>query len=261
MLDIFFLIFLFLVGLSAGTLGSIIGVGGGIIITPVLTLLGLPPSTIASTSIFAVTASSISSNISYSKKNLINYKIGIKIGIFSIPGAVLGAIFSNYVSNNEFKIYFAVLLIVTGIYIIIKNKITANKRYNRDKDEKRRNFLFIYCISFFAGIVSSFFGVGGGIIFVPILLMIMQMNMINASPTSQFIILISSIVGVISHSILQHPAYDYVIPLMLGSVLGAQIGVRLFNVINERFLRIIFGIVLISVAVKFIVDVIHINYQ
>ncbi|MDW3621450.1 MAG: sulfite exporter TauE/SafE family protein, partial [Nitrososphaeraceae archaeon] len=91
-----FLLFPFfvLVGLIAGILGSMIGVGGGIIISPVLTFLGLSPPQVASTSLFAVSSTSISSTLAYSKSKKIQYLLGIKMALLSIPGAIIGSFFS-----------------------------------------------------------------------------------------------------------------------------------------------------------------------
>ena len=107
MLDI--VIFLFLVGLGAGTVGSIIGIGGGIIIKPALTLMGFAPAQIASTSLIAVTSTSASSTIAYSRQRKIDYRTGLKMVIFSIPGSIIGAFISTDISLEFFKLSFAIL--------------------------------------------------------------------------------------------------------------------------------------------------------
>jgi len=244
-------IILIIIGFGAGILGSLIGVGGGIIITPALTYMDFPPSVIASSSLLAVFATSISSTLTYVRKKYVNYWLGIKLALPAIPGSIIGGIFTNFVLLEDFKIYFAILLISIGIYILIKNKIISRTIVTIPK-----HFLYLIIIfgNFGAGIISSFFGVGGGIIFVPILVIIYKMKMINASPTAQFTLLISTMTGLITHIMLEHPEYSYGILLALGSFFGAQIGSRSIQRINENILSKILSFSLIIIAINLIID-------
>jgi len=245
------LLVMIIIGCGAGILGSLIGVGGGIIITPILTYMNFSPSVIASSSLFAVFATSISSTLTYAKKKYVNFSIGIKLALPAIPGAIIGGFFTDLVILEDFKIYFAILLISIGIYIFIKNKIISRTIVTIPK-------IFLYLIivigNFSAGIISSFFGVGGGVIFVPILVILFKMEMINASPTSQFTLLLSTITGLITHIFLEHPEYSYGILLAIGSFFGAQIGSRSIHRINENILSKIFSFSLIFIAINLMLD-------
>jgi uncharacterized protein len=249
LLELFIIIVI--IGFGAGILGSLIGVGGGIIITPALTYMNFPPSVIASSSLLAVFATSFSSTLTYVRKQYVNYWLGMKLALPAIPGSVIGGFLTNFVLLDDFKIYFAILLISVGIYILIKNKII-----NRTIDTIPKPLLFLVLIfgNFSAGITSSFFGIGGGIIFVPILVIIYKMKMINASPTAQFTLLISTITGLITHIILEHPEYSYGILLAIGSFFGAQIGSRSIHRINENILSKILSFSLIIIAIHLIID-------
>ena len=249
MLELF--VILIIIGFGAGILGSLIGVGGGIIITPALTYMGFPPSVIASSSLIAVFATSISSTLTYVSKKYVNYWLGIKLALPAIPGSIIGGIFTNFVLLEDFKIYFAILLISVGIYILIKNKIISRTIVTIPKPLLYSVLIFG---NFGAGIISSFFGVGGGIIFVPILVIIYKMKMINASPTAQFTLLISTMTGLITHIMLEHPEYSYGILLALGSFFGAQIGSRSIQRINENILSKILSFSLIIIAINLIID-------
>lgn len=232
-------------------MGSLIGVGGGIIMTPALTFMEFPPSVIASSSLLAVFATSISSTLTYVRKKYVNYWLGIKLALPAIPGSIIGGFFTNLVLLEDFKIYFAILLISVGIYIFFKNKIISKTIVTIPKPLL---YLVLILGNFSAGIISSFFGVGGGIIFVPILVIIYKMKMINASPTAQFTLLISAITGLITHIILAHPEYSYGIVLAIGSFFGAQIGSRSINRINENILSKILSFSLIITAINLIID-------
>ena len=249
MFEIFVIIII--IGFGAGVLGSLVGIGGGIIITPALTYMHFSPTVIASSSLFAVFATSISSTLTYVKKNYVNYWLGFKLALPAIPGSIIGGFLTDFVLLDEFKIYFAILLISVGFYILIKNKIISKNLGTIPKPL----LLFILIFgSFSAGIISSFFGVGGGIIFVPILVIIYKMKMINASPTSQFILLISATIGLITHIILEHPEYSYGCLLAIGFFFGAQLGSRSIHRINENILSKILSFSLILIAINLIVE-------
>lgn len=249
MIDLF--IILVIIGFGSGILGSLIGVGGGIVMTPLLTYMGFSPAVIASSSLIAIFATSISSTLTYIRKKYINYWLGLKLALPAIPGSIIGGFFSNFISLEYFKIYFAILLTVVGLYIFFKNKI-MNKTL--DRTPKPLFYLILISGTFGAGIISSFFGIGGGIIFVPILVIIYKMKMINASPTAQFTLLISTITGLLTHIILEHPDYSYGIALAFGAFFGAQLGSRSIHLVNENILSKIFSFSLIMIAINLIID-------
>lgn len=249
MIELF--IILVIVGFGSGIIGSLIGVGGGIVMTPVLTYMGFSPAVIASSSLIAVFATSLSSTLTYVRKKYINYRLGLQLALPAIPGSIIGGFFSNFVSLDYFKIYFAILLTSVGLYIFFKNQI-INKTLNRTP--KPVFYLILIFGTFGAGVISSFFGIGGGIIFVPILVIIYKLKMINASPTAQFTLLISTITGLLTHIILEHPDYSYGITLALGAFFGAQLGSRSIHLINENILNKILSFSLITVAINLIID-------
>jgi len=242
-------------GFAAGLLGSIIGLGGGIIIVPVLTFFGFSPALAASNSIFAVFSNAIASSISYAKQRRIEYSIGLKLGILSIPGTVVGAFISSEITPSIFKILFALILISASIYIFSKRKI-EQKNYNLSKQ------IMILAIgaSFVAGIISGLFGVGGGIIFVPLMVVAMGLSMKNAAPTSQFILLFASGSALVTHTILGHPDFYQALLLATGAFVGGLIGARLSLEIKENSLKILISMVMIAVAVKLFIDSLEVPF-
>ena len=239
-------------GFAAGVLGSMIGLGGGIIVVPVLTFLGFPPTVAASNSLFAALSNAIASTISYSRQKRIEYSLGLKLGLLAIPGTVLGAVISTDVTPEIFKILFGLVLIVSAIYIFLRKKIET-----RERTLSYQMMVFAVGISFFAGIISSFFGIGGGILFVPLMVVGMGMAMKKAAPTSQFILLFVSLSGVITHSILGHPDFTQAGFLAIGSFIGGLVGARLSLDIKERYLQILVSVVILIAAAKLFFDSVY----
>ncbi|MFB5623607.1 MAG: sulfite exporter TauE/SafE family protein [Nitrosopumilus sp.] len=236
-------------GFAAGILGSMIGLGGGVIVVPVLTFLGFPPTAAASNSLFAALSNAIASTISYSKQKRIEYPLGLKLGLLSIPGTVLGALISSDVAPDVFKILFGFVLIASAAYIFLRKKIET-----REKTISKQMMVFAIGASFFAGIVSSFFGIGGGIIFVPLMVVGMGMAMKKAAPTSHMILLFASFSGVVVHSLLGHPDFFQAGLLAIGSFVGGLVGARLSVDIKERYLQILVSVVILIASAKLFYD-------
>jgi uncharacterized protein len=108
--------------------------------------------------------------------------------------------------------------------------------------------------SFFAGIISSLFGIGGGSVFVPLMVVAIGLSMKLAAPTSQFILMFAAFSGMIMHSILGHPNYYEAAMLSIGSFAGGLIGSKLSTRVDERKLRLFVILVLGVTAAKLVID-------
>ena len=241
-------------GFAAGVLGSMIGLGGGIIIVPVLTFFGFSPTLAASNSLFAAFTNAVASTISYSRQKRVEFSLGIKLGLLTIPGTVLGAYVSSDVTPEIFKILFGFVLIASAVYIFLRKKIES-----KEKNFSKQMMVFAIGASFFAGIISAFFGIGGGIIFVPLMVVGMGMAMKKAAPTSQLILLFASLSGVIVHTVLGHSDFLQAGLLGIGSFVGGLVGARLSVDINEKYLRILVSVVIIAAAIKMFFDSLNDN--
>jgi uncharacterized membrane protein YfcA len=240
-------IILIAVGLGAGTLGSMLGVGGGIIMVPALTFLGVPPVQAAATSLFAVTSTSVSSTVAYSRQKRIDYRRGVELAVAAIPGAVIGPFILGQIAPADFNLYFGILLIAVGLYIAFRSSILKEKPQGKVSPATHAA---VFAMAFGAGIISSFFGVGGGVVFVPVMLLIYGMSMRNAAPTSQLTLMLTSFAGLFTHVALGNPDYLYAIALSAGAVVGAQLGARWSKNAREALLQKMLGIALIAVAIR-----------
>ena len=249
-------LWLVLLGFAAGILGSMIGLGGGIIVVPALTFLGFPPTAAASNSLFAALSNATASTISYSRQKRIDFSLGIKLGMLSIPGTVLGAVVSTDAAPDIFKILFGFVLIASAAYIFLRKKIET-----REKTLSKQMTVFAVGASFFAGIISSFFGIGGGIVFVPLMVVGMGMAMKKAAPTSQLILFFASLSGVVVHSILGHPDFVQAGLLAVGSFFGGLVGARLSLHVRERYLQILVTAVILIAAGKLFLDSVYGNFN
>ena len=236
-------------GFAAGVLGSIIGLGGGIVAVPVMTFAGFPQTLAASNSLFAAFSNAIASTATYAKQKRIEYVIGLKLGLMCIPGTILGAFVSDIVTPVIFQVLFAMILISSAVYIFVKRKM-SEKSYNLT------NIMMVFAAgaSFFAGVISSLFGIGGGVVFVPLMVIGIGIAMRKAAPTSQLVLLFASFSGLIVHSFLGHPDFIQALLLSIGAFGGGLLGARLSLDIKETKLKIIVTIVLLAAAIKLVID-------
>ena len=236
-------------GFVAGVIGSIVGLGGGIVIVPVLTLLGIPHTTASSSSLFAAFSNSVGSTVSYYRQKRIDFKNGIRLGLFSIPGTIFGAILSAQATSDTFKILFGLVLVGSCYYLFVKRNFDSKSKIISSKI-----LLVSSAISFFAGILSSFFGIGGGIVFVPLMIIGLGIAVKNATATSQLVLLFSSASGMAVHALLGHANYEYALLMSIGSIMGGLVGARLSVEIKETRLRLLIIIVILIAAIKLFLD-------
>ena len=134
--------------------------GGGIINGPFLSYLDYIPSQISSTSLIAVIGTSISSSVQYIRKRLVAYKIGLALAISSIPGTLIGVQVSNFMSLDQFRYYFGVILAFTAIYLLFRKNLINSRKGEESITklfENRLKLTLLIVLSFFAGVISSYF--------------------------------------------------------------------------------------------------------
>lgn len=238
-----------LVGLGAGLVGSIVGLGGGIIIVPILTYFGMPPSTAAANSLFATLGNAASSTLVYSRQHRVHYGAFAKLAVAAVPGTVLGALASSHVASPTFKLLFAVLLVSCIIYMAI-----GRRMLNAEHSMGAAVLVIGVGSSFGAGVMSSFFGIGGGVIFVPLLVMLLGYTLRDSTATSQAILIPVSLAAVLSHAALGHPDYYNALFLMGGAVVGGMCGAQLSVRIKDTYLRAFASVVMALAALQLVLD-------
>ena len=180
------------------------------------------------------------------------------MALLSIPGAIIGSYFSIEIDPGYFKIILAIILAGTGIYLMYKKAIINGNSLSFNSTWVK---ILFYSSTFVAGIISSLFGVGGGVIYVPLMIMIIGLTMHMAAPTSQFVLMITSLVGLSIHIILGNPQYLPAVLLSIGAFTGAQIGSRLTSKLSEQKLRLILGITFVGIATKLMFDFYQVTYS
>jgi len=225
-----------LTGFIAGLFGSITGLGGGIVIVPVLTIFfHIPIHKAIGISLIAIVVNSSLASASYMRKGFTDFKLALSLEQSTVIGAILGAILSGFIEAK-------ILGYVLGIVLLFASfqMMTPVGRYAATKELKIWHLSPIYRIehpvigivlSFFGGCFAGMLGVGGGIFKIPIMCLIMKVPVKVAVATSSLMVLIT---GTSSAWIfyLRGDVYLELVLLLssgilLGSIIGSQIGIRI----------------------------------
>ncbi|MHC1569229.1 MAG: sulfite exporter TauE/SafE family protein [Candidatus Syntropharchaeia archaeon] len=255
--------YLFLmVGFFIGIAASVVGIGGGGFIVPFLTLyFGMDVQEAIGTSIFTIFFTSVSSSLVYHKKNLIDPLLGATILFTSVIGAVFGAFSTSHVSSTLLSAFFGIFMIFPSLVMLSGKELGIRKKpitsFSIERKTESGNYSIdiplVLLLGFFAGFLSGFFGIGGGILLVPLMLFIGVPTRISIA-TSLFVMVFTSLSGACTHFTLGNIDFTCAMPLIVGLLIGAQIGPRISVKIRTENLRRFFGIVLLYFCIKMILE-------
>jgi uncharacterized membrane protein YfcA len=237
-------------GLLASIFGSMVGLGGGFIVVPILRLFfRLGPAEAAGTSLALVVANSASGSLTYLLQKRVAVKIGLMIALGGFPGSILGAIAVRRIPGADWDWALALFLIVIGADLIWNRSHGLQSRTDVDVAQTQgMSHVAAGAAGFFVGFVSSLFGIGGGVLVVPLLLYFSQLPAHAIAATSQFAILLTSPVGLFTHALQGDIRIAYALPLVLGGLCGGPIGARLSGRLSAQQMRVLLAIALALAA-------------
>ena len=280
--NIFLIVF---IGMVVGALSGLFGVGGGFLMTPLLIFLGIPPVVAVGSEAPHVLASSVSGVIAHWRKKNVDFKMGFFLLSGGVIGSTLGVnLFKLLKTYGQIDIVIQFLFIIflgfIGISMAFESAKTTIKNYRTTsairtklhqhswihglpfKLRFHRSKLYISAIppiliGFFVGVLSAMMGVGGGFIMIPAMVYILGMSTNVVVGTSLFQIIFVTANSTFFQSYLNQTVDIVLSALMiLGGVIGAQIGVRIGSQLKAEYLRGILAILVLLVCAKILTDLI-----
>ena len=266
-----FVVSLSLISVSAGLLGSLIGLGGGVIIVPVLTLLYHVDIRLAiGASLLSVIATSSGAAVTYVREKLTNLRAGMFLEIATTIGAISGAYLTTIIASNSLYILFAIVLAYSALTILHKRKGSEiltrssdklanyldlhgsyyDKKLGRTIKYKVQNTKLGLGIMYVAGMVSALLGVGSGALKVPAMDAAMHMPIKASAATSDFMIGVTAAASAGAYFVRGEINPLISGPVVLGVLVGAIFGSRLLNKISSGLIKFIFVGVLVIIAVE-----------
>ena len=263
-MELTFLLIMLLIGIAAGILGALFGIGGGLFIVPALTLiLGLTTKEAAAISLVSIVATSVGGTVFYLDNKVVNIRLGLLLEISTVIGAIIGAVLSAYMDDWVVTLIFIIVLVISATRMLLNMKTEVKDdpegkflfhdvktgkeiRYNL-KNEKVG---FVTCS--LAGAISSLVGVGGGLIKVPVMNTMMGVPMKVATATSSYMIGITAFSGAIIFFLRGEIILDVAAFTAIGTFIGAIIGSRLSKKFDGSSMKRYFSILIFIVAIMMI---------
>ena len=270
-IDIFLLLFL---SLLVGVLSGLFGVGGGFLMTPFLIFMGIPPVYAVPNEVNNILATSVSGSLTHWFKNTLDYKMGLMIVAGGVFGTLLGiSTFTYFDGIGKISIIISLLymylLAIVGTLMLIEAFRTVTQKKTIKKKLHEHNWLQglplrmrfpksrLYesaltpiLLGLIVGFVAAMMGIGGAFLMVPAMIYIVGMPVKLIPGTSLFVTIFISAIVTVLHSF-NYGSIDFflVVPLILGSIVGVQLGQKLGQYLDSNQLKSLFALLLCSVAI------------
>ncbi|WP_413452385.1 sulfite exporter TauE/SafE family protein [Georgenia phoenicis] len=240
-----------LVGVVVGTLGA----GGGILSLPILVyVLGQDPHAAATASLVIVGATSLVSLVPHARRGNVQWRRGLVFGLLGVVGALGGARLAALVDADLLMTLLAALLLVVSL-VMLRRSLTDRRRNDDGVSEPASKgqvaqVVLTVVVASLVGLLTGFFGVGGGFIVVPALLLVMRVDMRLAVGTSLLVIVVNAVLGLVGR-VGQDLAVDWpvVAAFAVTSMAGGLLAGRFSARAKQRTLSLLFALLLLTVAV------------
>ncbi len=237
---------------------SMFGQGGGSLYTPILVLLGYATVVSISTSLVLNLLTALSAAIVYYRSGLID----TRLAAYFIPGVCIGAFFggalTNFVNPDILLWLFVVFLAGAGARMIYTWWERSPEAVECPFRFSRNMYIGIVVFSFAVGVISGLLGVGGGTLIVPFLIFICRYPTKNSAGTVSFIVIFSSLFGVIGHSAFGSLDLALIAVTAIAVFVGGSIGARFTVRIQPRYIKAGFGIILWIFAIQLVLKLLHV---
>ncbi len=266
-------VLLCLLGFGVGVFGTLVGAGGGFILTPVLLLVypNSSPALITAISLVAVFFNAGSGSIAYARQRRIDYRSGLVFAACTLPGAVVGVLVADQVSRPGFDMVMGIVLVALAAWLLRGHPEphghehgTGVARTIIDREGKeyryRANVKLGAVFSVGVGFLSSFLGIGGGVVHVPLLVALLGFPTHIATATSHFVLAIMALVATITHVV--SGTFHHLLglrraaALSVGVVFGAQLGAKLSRRLSGRVIHRLLAAGLLVLGLRLILSVV-----
>jgi uncharacterized membrane protein YfcA len=271
-LEIITTLLLSLLGFFAGFLGTLVGVGGGVVVVPLLILLfDLNSKRAVGTSLLMIVFTALSGTLAYFRQKRIDWKVGLVAAVTTVPGAIVGGFATQFVPSRILSIIFGATIFLIAISMLLRSfrKPRAIAGHvvdsRRERVWKRRvvdsaGKVFEYdariysglAFLFLGGLASGFLGIGGGLIVVPIFAAMVGLPIHIAVATSMLTMMFTSVAGVTTHILLGNVLIEYAAPLIVGILIGGQLGARTARQLKSLGLERVFAVAVLLIGIVLI---------
>ncbi len=275
----------FAMGLAVGFLSGMFGIGGGFLMTPLLIFIGVEPAVAVASVTTHVAASSFSGAIAYWRRNALDSTLALTLLAGGVVGTVGGvALFTWLRTLGQLDLVIGLsyvsFLSVVGVLMVAESVRAINRSRRGKPAELRRpgshvwfhglplklrfkrskiyvSAIPVLAIGFIIGFIGAIMGIGGGFLLVPMLIYLLRVPTATVIGTSMVLIFVTMTAATVLHAATNH-LVDAVLALilMVGGVIGAQFGAHAGQRIRGEWLRLLLGLLVLSVGLRFAVELV-----
>ena len=259
-------VFMYLAFFISAGISSMIGIGGGVLYVPILLAFGFPFYQAAAISIFIIIALSISASLVYYQAQLVDWKLALIIEPLTAIMSLMAGYYSSFIQVKELKILFILVLIVSGYFMLKPIKKIQDKFVNQRKwgywqrkfgeEEYSLNLIIGLPLSALAGLMAGLLGIGGGVIKVPLMVLLLGVPMKIAVGTSCFMVGLTALFGFCGHFFAGHFEPKMALILAIVVFAGAQTGSRISIKVDKILLKKIYAIFLFLISAWMMMNVV-----
>ena len=241
-------------GILVGLLGALLGIGGGMVIVPLLVFAwDYEPQLAIGTSVLMVLMNAVSGTWGYIRQKKVCVDAALKFAVATVPGAFLGSYAAEYLQGRLFYLVFGAFFVLAAINMYRKASKNAAGKTAGEVPEVYNWKLGVLC-SVGVGFLASILGIGGGIVHVPFMVYVLNFPVHVAIATSTCILAVSSLAGLVSHAMLGHIVWTSGLAIGAGAFVGAQDGVALAQRLQSGILMKLASVLVLITGIKFLLD-------
>jgi uncharacterized protein len=255
-------------GIGIGGYGTVVGIGGGPLLVPILhSLYAWPIEEVVASSLFVVLLNATSGSIGYARQGRIDVKGGLALSLAAMPGALLSGLIHHLVRIPFFDAIFGAFLLALAGYTVLRVDQfdqAARQRPRRAAglrrvvivDAFRERHVFYsdqtlgITLNLVLGFLSGFLGIGGGVLQVPILVFLLAYPIHIATATSHFVTMLTAAFALAPNIVLGNVHFWATAWLGVGVVIGAQLGAKVALRLRSKAILYLFAAILVAFAVK-----------
>jgi uncharacterized membrane protein YfcA len=235
-------------GVLAGVVAGYVGIGGGIIMVPFLTVvMGVDIKVAVPVSVAMIVVTSLASSNEYLKRDKVDMELVVMLGLFMALGNIAGSLLSEVIPSEWVRVALAVILVYAAASMVKGRKeeevpVVAHHSW--------LYYLLCGLIAFLGGTVAAIVGIGGGIMLVPIIYLLLGAPFTTAKGTSLLLVGFSSAASTAVYMTNNRIDYAIAAPVIFGIIFGGRLGGRLGSVARPLIARLVFGALMLYLGFR-----------
>lgn len=226
---------------------TMVGLGGGLIFSPLFVILGFVKSDAASASLFLNLIAAASAAYTYARKKMVDFSLSIPLIVSSSLAAPLGSFLNVRIDLKPFLMIMSVVLAIAGVRMLMSPATEVESVELSSTKKVAGGIVIGACI----GLMGGLLGIGGGVFIVPLLIYVLKTPTKIAAASSTFIVCFSSLTGFLGYASMAEINWKFILPAAVASFAGGQAGARIMSSrLKGKSIRVIFSIILFILCVK-----------